>query len=770
MVNRREFIKSAGLLSAGTLSASLPAQTRGASESANVDGGTPRDRSSSNDDGLMVFENSELRLVISSLGCAESLIHKPTGQECLVRNSGLPMFRATQYRPYENEVQLSYPAKLTHFPVDQVRKEGDRLVVKFAVVNWEATIQTKITPSYISFVLERLKYVGYTPIRAKNAFYLDETLFVQLPVRPRKNFGDWLNVTWDDAVAVSVLATDYRTQVDSAECSGYRILQAGSMREVALEGVGAALIVTATSQLLNRIATVERDFNLPLGVESRRSKAYRYSYYQADLSPHNVDKHIKYAKMAGFRTILIPAESFLGNEGPSSWRPEYPRGLEDVKRTVTQISYAEIIPGLHVTATLLSKKSLYVTPKPDPRLGLALNFTLAQPIDSIQSTIPVEENPRMCPTNERVRLLRVQEELITYERFTTEPPYRFEGCQRGALGTHARAHERSSRLGLLDMYWGGLIRVAQNTNLQEEIAERLQDLYNEAGFKFMYYDGSEQVQPPYWFTISKAQKAIYDGLDQKPLFGEGSCKSHFSWHILTRGNAFDFFIPEEMKAGARAYPAKEAPRIAKDFTHINFGWIGYTVPSSESIGTQPDMLEYVASRAAAWDCPISLSRSGSLTLADALDAHPRTPDNLETIRRWEDVRINGWLSEAQKVELRNLNQEHTLLIDEKGALELLPWYQIENVAGAKAPGRAFVFERQGAVWVAYWHTSGKGILQLSIPAKQLTLMKEIGQSLPVKSEKAQVQLPLGERKYFRIGGLTRQQVVVAMQNARIIQI
>jgi len=53
-----------------------------------------------------------------------------------------------------------------------------------------------------------------------------------------------------------------------------------------------------------------------------------------------------------------------------------------------------------------------------------------------------------------------------------------------------------------------------------------------------------------------------------------------------------------MKAATRAYPAAEIQRVAKDFTSINFGWIGYWAPSKETIGTQPDMIEYTTSRAA----------------------------------------------------------------------------------------------------------------------------------------------------------------------------
>jgi hypothetical protein len=180
------------------------------------------------------------------------------------------------------------------------------------------------------------------------------------------------------------------------------------------------------------------------------------------------------------------------------------------------------------------------------------------------------------------------------------------------------------------------------------------------------------------------------------------------------------------------------------------------------------MLEYVSSRAAAWDCPISLSEGGS-DLLSALEAHPRTADNLEVLRRWEEVRDREWLTQEQKMVLRNLEQEHTLLVDERGEFVLVPWDQIEDVAGAKVPARAFVFERNRKVYVAYWHTSGEAFLELALEARQLTLMREFGKSIEVKGNAKMVKLPLGDLRYIEFDQLTCQEAITAFQKARIIQ-
>jgi hypothetical protein len=768
MSGRRQFLKGIGVLGALPWARPLLAE-----------GNTPANQEPSGKKQLasngfeptadaVVLENAEMRLIIRPDGSAQSLVHKPTGQECVDTKAHVPMFTVTQYRPLDNELQLAYPAKITHFPAGRVRREDDKLIVDFARVGYEGTIGLTITDSYITFRLEELTYKGYTPIRPKHAFPLDETIFLQLPIRPRKNFGDWLNVMWDQDVAVNVLATDPETQIDATPCAGHYLFHAGSVREVKLKDVGAALITTATPHLLDRIARLEEDFALPRGVQSRRSKEIKHSYYQAvEMTPKDVDRQIKYAKMAGLRQMMLITSCFAKGLGHLPWRPEYSRGMADLKEVVGKIRNAQIIPGLHVLHTMVTTGDAYVTPKPDPRLSLAISYTLAGNIDPRSTTIPIEEDPRLSPSNGPLCVLRIGNELIRYGSYTASAPYRFENCQRAIFGTTAAAHEVSSRVGLLNLYSAHDVRLSENTSIQAEVADRIAQIYRQAGFRFMYFDGSEQVPRPYWHTISLAQNIVWKKLEPPPLLAEASCKSHFSWHMISGGNAFDIFAPEEMKAGIRSYPAAEAPRVAKDFTTINFGWIGYVAPSKETIGVQPDMLEYATSVAAGWDCPVSLQRGRGQDLLTALETHPRTPDNLEVIRRWEEIRDKDWLTSSQKDSLRNLQQEHTLLINENGSFELVPWEQVENVAGAKAPGRAFSFERNGSVWAAYWHTSGQGWLELPVPARKMTLMRQLGKPLSIKGRGDKARLPVGELRYIRFSGVTRQDVIHAFQTATI---
>ena len=704
----------------------------------------------------IVIENTEMRLVIGEGGTAESLLHKPSGQECLFPGVRIPVFTLTQDRPYQNEVQLGYSAKRKIFAANSVRRVNDQLLVKFELVDHVLTIRLKITEDYIGFSIEQVQANG-GPISLNGQTSLDEITFLQLPVRARTNFGEWLNVVWDSDVAVNVLATDPFPRIDSEKREGYYRLNAGAIPRIKLDGVGAALITTSTGRLLDRIARVESDFHLPRGVKSRRAEEQKWSYYWTNrVTPQNLEEHIRYAKQAGFRAMVISYGAFAGSLGHFPWRLEYPNHMADLKAVVDQVKKAGMLAGFHLHYNKASPNDAYVSPVPDDRLDLIRTFTLAEPLSANSDTIIVLENPQGSTLDESLSLLKIGKEIVSYKLHTNEPPYQFSGCKRGVFGSHPAAYQKGLIFGLLNVDYGrSYLRFNQETNIQQEVAARLAGIYRDAGFQFVYFDGAEDVSSPYWYTVSKAQWDVYRGLEPEPLLAEAACKSHFSWHMLSRGNAFDVFKPEVMKASTRRFPAAEAVRNAQDFTGLDFGWMGYWSPSEATIGTQPDMVEYLTSRAAAWDCPISIQSN-----LNEFKNHPRTPDNLEVVRRWEEVRYRHWLTEEQKQLLRNLKQEHILLVNEKKEFELVPYDQIEGVAGGSPAIRAFLFQRASKTFVVFWHTSGSAGIEVPLPAANARLLEELGgKGIQFKKNETEISLPATGRLYLECADLSITQIM-----------
>ena len=332
--------------------------------------------------------------------------------------------------------------------------------------------------------------------------------------------------------------------------------------------------------------------------------------------------------------------------------------------------------------------------------------------------------------------------------------------------TTANSLSKGNGIGLLDVseFGASSVYIDQRTGLQDEIAEKIADIFD-AGFQFIYFDGSEGVNPPFGINVGLAQYRVFRKLNPQPIFAEGAAKSHFSWHMLSGGNAFDIFPPEVIKAETRKWPAEEAPRMRQDFTRINFGWLGYYVPDATTIGTQPDMWEYVTSLAAAWDSPVSI-----WGFLGSFKAHARTADNLEVIRRWEEVRKSHWLTDEQKKTLQNADQEHHLLINEQNRFELIPYDQVRNVAGGSSEIRAFVFERQKTYYAVYWHISGDKKLELQLNPSDITLYEKLGAEKPVlDAAEGRVVIPAGSRHYIKANGLSKERFLKALETAQIVE-
>ncbi|MFA7493476.1 MAG: hypothetical protein WCZ43_08175 [Proteiniphilum sp.] len=714
----------------------------------------------------IVIENKDARLILYGDGRAKSLLHKATGEECLdLGNNDKSIFALVEYRPYATELMLTYSAKPRTYYADRVQKTGNKLIVQFEEILYTATVDLNITDYYLAFSLEKLEYtIGKIGVE-KRKTEIDEFTLLRLPVKKRANFGEWLNVVWDNDIAVNVLGTDPYAKIDAVSDGNSYVMYAGMDNTIQLTGVGAALITTDKDNLLTCIVHLEEEYHLPLGVESRQREEYKYSYYEPKgITPENVDEHIAYAKKGGFRQMLIYYEDIFASVGHYIWNNHYPHEMEDLKQVVRKIEKAGIIPGFHIHYNKASKNDPYVTPVPDARLNLARTFTLAAPVNKDDSIITVEESPRECTLEGGRRLLKMANEIISYENYTTTSPYQFTGCKRGELGTEITAAMKGFKFGLLDVdTWPKFIRFDQRTTIQQETAKRVSEIYNETGFKFVYFDGAEDVHFPYWYNVPKAQWEVYQLLNPTPLFSEAATKSHFSWHIITRGNAFDTFLPEEVKEATDMYQVQAARYMHESFSSMNFGWNDYLAPSDRTIGMQPDMYTYICSRAAAWDCPIGLF--GRL---DQFKNHPRTEDNFRVIKMWEEIRIVGLMTDEQKQELRNTSQEHFLFKDVDGKYEIIPYKRIEKVANDSDDIRAFIFNRTGKTWVMLWHTHGEKLLRIPVSKKNTALydMNMRENKLREGTNNYSI-IPVGDCRYI-VFDLPEEEVVTLLASSKLL--
>lgn len=715
----------------------------------------------------IIIENKHFALTVGSDAKTKSLIYKGNGEECINSSEDIPLFSVTEERPYNNEIKLAHPNKKTTFQANSLALENDKLIVGFELVAFKAVVGIKKSDSYIAFTLEDFIVSDKNFVSNDDFEGLSMTpppvyefRILQLPIKNFKNFGEWLNVAWDENVAVNVIATMPYTKIDNEKRKNFRIMYADAMRDVKLKGCSAALIVSSYKDFLGCVDALEKDYNLPRGVESRKRKEINSSIYWAwDVNPTTLDEHIAYAKKGGFSMMLLYYTSFFKEEngyrysGDFDYNEHFPNGEKDLKVMLDKIKAEGLIPGVHFLQTHIGIQSRYVTPYADHRLNLTRYFTLAKPLDTDDTTIYVEENPEGSVMHPKCRVLKFGTELIYYDGYTTERPYTFTGCKRGHFNTVVKTHDLGEIGGILDISEFGAtsVYINQKTSLQDEVGEKLARAYN-AGFEFIYFDGSEGAISPYEIYIPLAQYRVYDKLKNKPLFTEGAAKAHFSWHFLSGGNAFDIFPMKVFKEKIAEFPLEQAPRMACDFTRLNFGWWAYYND------TQPDIYEYGTSKAASWNCPVTMQSS-----VERFKSNPRTDDTFKVISRWEDVRRRGWLTEEQKLLLRDPDKEYTLLINENGDYELTPYFEIktkdENLS-------AFYFERENLSHVVCWHKTGEGKVTLELNGEISYKDELAGNNVPFEKSGSTLSLPISGKHYFSTS-LNKDVVIKAFENAKI---
>ena len=678
----------------------------------------------------VVLENDRMRLVLGDDARAKSLVIKSTGEEMLDLTEDMAVFSVVQDRPFRNEIKLLYPNKRTEFRANRLRRAGDFLHVGFELVSYEAKIAIKERPDYI--LLELVDF----PLGPEGSSGLEMTYppvdvmrLLNLPVKNRKNFGDWLNVSWDEKSALSIFAAEPYTWIENSRRNGFRLMTAEAHRNLKLRGARAVLIAAATPSFLDCMDAAERELGLPRGVESRRDKSASASiYWTADINPGNVDEHIALAKKGGFRNMLIYHTAVCDHPGNyvgiAEYKPNkaFPDGYQSIREMLGKIKAAGISPGLHLLQTFIGFNTSYISPVADSRLNLKRHFTLSKALSESDCTeVCVQEDPSDSPTNDASRILFFGGELMSYAGFTTDRPYKFTGVVRGVKKTTVVSHPAGQIGGVLDVCEFGAqsCYIDQNTDLQDEIAEKIAKIWD-CGFEFMYNDGSEGVNVPQGIHVANAQYRVWKKLAVKPRFTEGAAKSHFGWHHQAGANAFSAFRPEIFKDMIVRWPLSEAPIMAQDFTRVDFGWWSVSLPSERTIGTQPDMWEFATSKAAAWNCPATVKVN-----LGSIKKHPRCDDLMEVMRRWEDVRAKRYLSDGQREALKDPDRQFHLYLADSGKYELCEIEMLPVPPAAKHL-RGFLFKREDKTLVAYWHTAGTGTLEWGLgPAVTVSGLKYI---------------------------------------------
>lgn len=533
--------------------------------------------------------------------------------------------------------------------------KGGELSVEFE----KARIKVKIEAKDQYFVIKISDFVGDA----------DEITLANLSIKSSKYVSHMVGMAADDEFGICVRALNLQTNV--VVRGKPAIISANCSKKYGFVGAGIVLVAAPTQQIRNVLKKVVKNEGLihsqlggPFALDAKENKL---SYIFATVGEQNVDDWIAIAKMSGIGIIhLIGWERSLGHYEPR--KDLFPNGMLGLKKVVEKIHKAGLKAGLHTLTGCISPHDPYVTPIPDKRLAKRRTFTLAKEISEKDDVIYVEERPEDMDTiwayASKGNVLQIEDELVQYSGYSQEMPYRFWGCKRGAFGTKPSPHPSGSKVHYLYAYYGTFYP-EEDSDLVDEIAQRIADVVNECEFDMIYQDGAEGM-PGGWYGISKMRREIVKRF-KRPVRVEASEWGYHSWTFHSCIGAWDHPC-----WGLKRFVDIHCQDLEKyEKFHLLPGQLGWWVilgPTENYDAETPDEMEYLCCKALGYNVPISLQGVSVSNRPWNL----RQDEYLIMLGRYERLRLANYFSEDVKAKLREFGKEFRLVQAEDGMWEFLP--------------------------------------------------------------------------------------------------
>jgi len=448
-------------------------------------------------------------------------------------------------------------------------------------------------------------------------------------------------------------------------------------------GSKIALFGCPVAETLETIGKIEIAEDLPHptidGEWGKQAHTASAAYLIYDFNEKNIEEAITYIKKAGLR--------YLYHSGPfKNWghfelnEKEFPHGWDGLKMCVEEAGKEGIYVGVHTLSNFTTTNDPYVTPVPDPRLGIVGSSVLSDNIDENQTEIPIESPDFFAQyKNNNLHGVMVGEELIRYEKVSETAPWKLLNCERGAWNTKAASHSNGDPIRKLVDH--GYKVFLTNPELSIEEAERIADLYNYCGLRQISFDGLEGNRSTgmgnygeILFTTSWWNKL--NDSEKSQMIIDASRTSHYFWHIYSRMN-----WGEPWYAGFREsqteYRLKNQVYFQRNLMPGMLGWF------SMRDNTPVEDIEWMLARSAAFNAGYAF-----VTGEKALKTNGQSNDILSLIGEWEKARMNKAFTEEQKERMKDINNEFHLetLEENKWELSQIYSYKFKHEAKEKQPG------------------------------------------------------------------------------------
>jgi len=711
----------------------------------------------------VVFENSRLRVVLGEDAICRSLVDKATTTEYCAAGKKVSFgtVRVDGKTRFANQAQVA----------------DDRLTVGFAGCDTQLIYAVETTDDWIAFRLAEV--VGGRPTHVT---------LVRIGVTITERGGSRLNAAWNDQYAICLRGINLQSQGSCSRRSDHALLSMTTQDAPGpkLEGAGAALIAAPTPDLRSILCRVSAAYDLARnegdGVPSRDLPIARQSYWFLSFGEKDVDRVIECCRKTGLRQVMLSSNAWCASGGHFTFHEStYPDGIESLRRTVAKFHEHGILVGMHTFASKISKRDAYVTPVPNRGFWVDRSASLAADVSAGDTTIrtgddlsqwagsPVSRQKVWEGHVSKHQEVIIDNEIIRYESIGPEGKWdTFFGCQRGAWCTQAAAHtaQTECRHYGVDGCINGYI-IDQESPLFDETTSRLAHVFNYCDFDMVYFDGSEDVdRRRYHYYSSNAHAVPMRKFKKRPVIHMGGGRTHGLWHSFTRYGTIDQYpgtYLAYLHAGGsiddwptcKDHIDRTVRRVVgghDDMTPGELGWFGIGPKSGNYDGLQFDEFEYLMCKSLAHDSPISLQTSFS-----RMEAHPLTPDILEIVRQYEELRLAYTVPTETLQRLKEQGKDFVMLPQSLAGTGGLPEFveveELDEVAGTHDV-RAFVGEWQDGTIATVWHYVGKpGKLQLD--AANVAAYDVRGEAVETKKADGKTCVPVDHRRMLlRLPGIS----------------
>lgn len=447
-------------------------------------------------------------------------------------------------------------------------------------------------------------------------------------------------------------------------------------------GSKIALFGCPVNEALDFIGKIELAEGLPHpiidGEWGKKSRTANASYLIMGFGEEDIEKAIKYTKMAGLKYLDHPGP--FNNWGHFELNNQFPNGIKSLKNCVETAENQGVYLGVHTLSNFITTNDPYVTPIPDKRLAKVGFSIISTEVNNVQKELEVESPDIFRQMkNNNLKTVVIDDELIRYGGVSEEVPWRLLDCQRGAFDTKPAHHQAGARIGLLADH--GYKVFLTNAELTKEVAVNIAELFNQTGVRQISFDGLEGNRSTGMGNYGENLMVTtwYNNLNddiKNHLITDASRTTHYFWHIYSRMN-----WGEPWYAGFREsqteYRFKNQKYFARNLMPGMLGWFRMTGQ------TTLEDIEWMLAKAAGYNAGF-----GFVCGYKSLEENGQTNEILEQIKVWEQARLQGAFDEETREHLKNTEKEFHLkkLASNEWELTEIAPVRLEHSQKIRQPG------------------------------------------------------------------------------------